>query len=198
MRVLMLLALLVVPAVAQPAPRPRPAEWAAPMLGVALENCYRVSDELYRCEQPTAQDIPDLQRLGIKSVLNLRWYHRDPRELRAAGFTILEERMQADKLTVDDLVLALRQLHSAPKPVLVHCWHGSDRTGSVVAAYRIVFQGWTPAAALDELRHGGFGYHEKWFPNVIRLFESLDVAELRRRVLEDAPAGAPVTPPARP
>ena len=82
---------------------------------------------------------------------------------------------------------ALRQFRAAPKPVLVHCWHGSDRTGSVVAAYRIAFQNWTPAAALDELRHGGYGYHEKWFPNIIALFEKLDAAELRRRVLADDP-----------
>jgi tyrosine-protein phosphatase SIW14 len=74
-------------------------------------------------------------------------------------------------------------VRDAPKPVLVHCWHGSDRTGSVVAAYRIVFQNWTPAAALDELRHGGFGYHEKWFPNIITLFETLDADALRQRVL---------------
>jgi hypothetical protein len=58
----------------------------------------------------------------------------------------------------------------------------------VVAAYRIVYQNWTPAAALDELRHGGFGYHETWFPNIIVLFEKLDAAELRRRVLADEPA----------
>jgi hypothetical protein len=40
-------------------------------------------------------------------------------------------------------------------------------------------------AALDELRFGGFGYHEKNFPNIIALFETLDAAELRRRVMAD-------------
>jgi hypothetical protein len=35
-----------------------------------------------------------------------------------------------------------------------------------------------------EFRHGGYGYHEKWFPNLITLLGSLDEAELRRRVLE--------------
>lgn len=169
---------------AQPAPRPRPAEWAVPMLNVSLENCYRVSDELYRCEQPGKRNIAELQALGIRSILNLRHWNTDPKALQQAGFTLLVERMAADSLTVDQLVAALRQFRSAPKPVMVHCWHGSDRTGSFVAAYRIVFQRWTPAAALDELRHGGFGYHEKWFPNIVTLFETLDAAELRRRVLE--------------
>lgn len=169
---------------AQPAPRPRPAEWAVPMINASLQNCYRVSDELYRCEQPAKGDIADLKALGIRSILNLRRYNSDPTALEKAGFKLIVERMEADDLTVDHLVAALRQFREAPKPVMLHCWHGSDRTGSVVAAYRIVFQNWTPAAALDELRHGGYGYHEKWFPNIVTLFENLDADELRRRVME--------------
>ena len=154
------------------------------MINSTLQNCYRVSDDLYRCEQPAKSDIADLQALGIRSILNLRRYHSDPKALEAAGFILMVERMEADDLTMDQLVAALRQFRDAPKPMMLHCWHGSDRTGSVVAAYRIVFQNWTPAAALDELRYGAFGYHEKWFPNIITLFENLDPVELRRRVLE--------------
>ena len=169
---------------AGPDPAPRPARWAEPVTHITLENCYRVSDELYRCEQPGKDDIPGLRTLGIQSILNLRNWHSDSKVLEKAGFKLLLQRMEADELTVDDLVAALRQFRTASKPVMVHCWHGSDRTGSVVAAYRIVFQQWTPAAALDELRHGGYGYHEKWFPNIITLFESLDAEALRKRVME--------------
>jgi len=168
-----------------PAPRERPVAWAAPLISTTLENCYRVSPELYRCEQPDPKDIPDLQALGIRALLNLRNYHTDSAGFEKAGFTLLLQRMEANEVTVDDLVAALRQFRGAPKPVMVHCWHGSDRTGAVVAAYRIVFQGWTPAAALDELRHGGFGYHEKSFPNIMTLFGTLDAVELRRRVVAD-------------
>jgi tyrosine-protein phosphatase SIW14 len=171
------------PSAATPAPRLRPAHWATPLINTTLENAYRVSADLYRCEQPDEKDMPDLRALGIRSILNLRRYNTDPAALDRAGFTLLLQRMEADDLTVDDLVAALRRIRTAPKPVLIHCWHGSDRTGSVVAAARIVFENWTPAAALDELRHGGFGYHDKWFPNLIRLFETLDADALRRRVL---------------
>lgn len=191
---LLLVGLLVTAGVAGAAeivPRPRPAEWATPMINVSLENCYRVSAELYRCEQPEVKDAAALHALGVRSILSLRNYHSNPPALQAAGFELLAEPMKAGKLTMDDLVAALRQFRSAPKPLMVHCWHGSDRTGSVVAAYRIVFQDWTPAAALDELRYGGFGYHESWFPNIIELFEKLDAAELRRRVLADEPVAKP-------
>lgn len=164
-------------------PRERPTHWAAPVIETTLGNCFRVSAELYRCEQPGKEDIADLKAIGIGSILNLRRWNTDAKAFEQAGFKLFLQRMEADDLTVDDLVAALRQFRTAPKPVMVHCWHGSDRTGAVVAAYRIVFQDWTPAAALDELRHGGFGYHEKSFPNIISLFETLDAADLRQRVL---------------
>ncbi len=183
MLIRLLLALFLLLDVAGATPRERPANWAAPVIGTTLGNCFRVSDELYRCEQPGKQDIADLKALGIRSLFNLRHYHTDSKAFEQAGFMLLNQRMEADELTVDDLVAALRQFNDAPKPMIVHCWHGSDRTGSVVAAYRIVFQGWSPAAALDELRHGGFGYHEKSFPNIITLFETLDATDLRQRVL---------------
>jgi tyrosine-protein phosphatase SIW14 len=169
---------------ASPTPRPRPAEWAAPVINTTLANCYRVSDELYRCEQPEVADITDLNVLGIRSILNLRRYHSDSSKLEKAGFVLLLQRMEADDLTIDDLVAALRQFRHAPKPLIVHCWHGSDRTGSFVAAYRIVFENWTREAALDEFRYGGFGYHEKWFPNLLTLLGNIDEEALRRRVLE--------------
>jgi tyrosine-protein phosphatase SIW14 len=182
--VFLALAIAVAAIAAGPAPRVRPAHWAAPIIDTTLANCFKVSDDLYRCEQPDEKDIADLQALGIRSILNLRRYHTDPKALKAAGLTLLVERMEAEELTVDQLVAALRQFRASPKPLVVHCWHGSDRTGSFVAAYRIVFQEWTREAALDEFRHGGFGYHEKWFPNLITLLGTLDEAELRRRVME--------------
>ena len=187
MRLLPCLLLLVLsaPGFAAGAPRERPATWAVPVIDSTLGNLYRVSDDLYRCEQPDKSDIPDLQGLGIRSFLNLREYHSDSKAFEQAGFRLLLQRMDAGELTVADLVVALRQIRTAAKPVLVHCWHGSDRTGSVVAAYRIVFQNWTPAEALDELRHGGYGYHEKTFPNIMILFEKLDASDLRQQVLAD-------------
>ncbi|MBI5767445.1 MAG: dual specificity protein phosphatase family protein [Verrucomicrobia bacterium] len=173
----------------EPAPAPsrarvRPAEWAAPVIETTLDNCYRVSPELFRCEQPAKRDTADLQALGIRTLLNLRQYHTDSADFARAGLTLAAEQMAAGKVSTDQLVAALRKFRAAPKPVLVHCWHGSDRTGAFVAAYRMVFQHWTPAAAIDELRRGGYGFHETAFPNLVPLLESLDVEAVRRRVNE--------------
>lgn len=42
------------------------------------------------------------------------------------------------------------------QPVLVHCWHGTVRTGALVAIYRIKEQGWPLQKALDEMISYGF------------------------------------------
>ena len=171
-------------AIAGTEPRLRPTNWAAPLIQTSLANVYRVSADLYRCEQPGPGDIADLKVLGVRTIFNLRKYHTDSKEFAAAGFTLLANPIDAGDVTADYLVAALRQYRAAPKPVIVHCWHGSDRTGAFVAAYRIVFDGWTREAALDEFRHGGFGFHEKWYPNLVSLLEKLDTEKLRRRVAE--------------
>ncbi len=172
-------------------PRVRPPSWAEALVDTSLENAYRVSDDLYRCEQPDTDEIDDLKALGIRSILNLRKHHTDSPAFTRAGFVLLAEPMNAGEVTEDLLVAALRRFHTAPKPVIVHCWHGSDRTGVFVAAYRIVFQGWPREAAIDEFRNGGYGYHKRWYPNLVELLSKLETEAFRAKVL-----GNPTTKPA--
>jgi tyrosine-protein phosphatase SIW14 len=159
--------------------RVRPAEWAQPVPGLTLDNCYRVSADLYRSEQPAKSDLPALKDLGIRSVVSLYQLLRDSRAFEQAGFRMFQHRMAAGSLTEKDLWQALASIRDAPKPVLVHCWQGSDRTGAVVAAYRIAFQGWTREQAVDELVNGGYGFHASSYPNIVTLIRSLDVAKLK-------------------
>ena len=57
------------------------------------------------------------------------------------------------------------------RPTLVHCLHGEDRTGMVVAAWRILVQGWSPEKAIDEMY--SFGFHRVpyiyWVPALLDL-----------------------------
>lgn len=87
-------------------------------------------------------------------------------------------------MSEDDLIYALRVIKNAQKPILIHCWHGSDRTGATKAAYRIVVQGWSKDDAIAELRQPEFGHHEDWYPNIIELLKNLDVEKMRG-ALED-------------
>ena len=121
----------------------RPAEWAQPVAGCALGNFYRISDELYRSKQPEPADLPELKRVGIRTVLSLRHYHHDARAFEEAKIGSVQYQMDAGSVSVAELIAVLKLIRDAQKPVLVHCWHGSDRTGFVVAGYRMVFMNWT-------------------------------------------------------
>lgn len=164
--------------------RERPTNWATPLIHSTINNLYKVSDDLFRAEQPQKKDIPDLKKLKIKTLFNLREYHDDDTFFRQNGMDLIHLKLSAGTLTAADMIAALKLLRKAEKPVLVHCWHGSDRTGFVVAGYRIVFQNWTREAAIEELRLGGFGYHSAVYPNIIKTLGELDVEAAKRSVLQ--------------
>lgn len=165
-------------------PKVRPVEWAQPVIGSTLENCYRVSADLFRSEQPGKGDIPDLKALGVRSLINLTQVRGAAAAFEQNGFHLVHQPMSAGSASVSDLVAVLRQLRAVEKPALVYCWHGSDRTGFIVAGYRMVFQDWTPETAIEELRLGGFGFHGSTYPNIIRTLQEMDIAAVKKAVFE--------------
>ena len=75
----------------------------------------------------------------------------------------------------------LKQLSDDPKtrPVYVHCKAGQNRTGFVIATYRMIYQGWTPEEAVREMRVYGFyrvWSRDEWF------LKNLDLARLRQLI----------------
>ena len=147
-----------------------------------VENCYKISAELYRSAQPEPVGFAALQNAGVRSVLNLREYHSDTREARHTRLVLMGYPVAAGELTAADVENCLVLIARAPKPVLVHCWHGSDRTGTVVAAYRIVFQNWSVEEAEKEFRDERFGYHEFWYGNLLKLLRETDWSAMRERL----------------
>jgi protein tyrosine/serine phosphatase len=78
-------------------------------------------------------------------------------------------------------VVRFLQIVTNPKrtPVLVHCQHGADRTGTMITLYRIAVQGWTKEEALREMTEGGFGFHEIW-TNLPKWIQELDIESIRK------------------
>ncbi len=149
----------------------RPEEWAVPMTCAGVPNLHKVSDKLYRSAQPTAEGMTNLVALGIKTVVNLRDNHSDSDEigglpLKARRIEIFTGNMK-DKYVTEFLSI-LDDTNAVP--VLVHCQHGADRTGTMCAMYRILREGWTADEAIDEMKNGGYGYHSVWgnLPRFIR------------------------------
>lgn len=148
--------------------------------GVA--NSYRLCKDLYRSAQPEPAGFTALEQLGIRSVLNLREFHKDTRKARHTKLHLMAYPVAAGEVTAADVENCLALIALAPKPVLVHCWHGSDRTGIVVAAYRIVFQKWSVEEAEREFRDDRFGYHEFWYENLLALLRETDWDAMRARL----------------
>lgn len=61
-------------------------------------------------------------------------------------------------ISLTELALIVAMIQTSPKPLLVHCQHGEDRTGLVIAAWRVAACGWTKARAMEEAL--GFGYRD--------------------------------------
>lgn len=152
---------------------------SVPLNAEGLENFYKVSDKLYRSAQPSREGFRSLQTMGVTNVLNLRNYHSDEDESEGTELNLLRRRMNAGSITEDDLRESLKMIRDADGPVLVHCWHGSDRTGAVCAAYRIVFENWSVESALDEMFYEPFGHHRRIYTNIPELIRSIDWVAMR-------------------
>ncbi len=144
-----------------------------------FENLYRLNDSLYRSEQPSKKGFKDLEALDVKTVINLRRWDKNRRKADGTELQLVNLPLKAGKLTEDQIIMALKAIQVAESPVLIHCWHGSDRTGAVIAAYRIIFEDWTKEKAIEELRYGYFGYHEKMYPNIVTLLQNLNVGHIK-------------------
>jgi protein tyrosine/serine phosphatase len=129
-------------------------------------NFGRISDTLYRGAQPDAAAITNLAKLGVKAIINLRM-SKDvwkPEESLAQVHGILYTNIPLRGLgrpTDEQMKTIMALLATMQGPVFVHCEHGCDRTGTVVACYRIQHDQWTTDAALKEAARYGMSRFER-------------------------------------
>ncbi|WP_313193587.1 dual specificity protein phosphatase family protein [Shinella zoogloeoides] len=127
-----------------------------------------VPGEAYRSNQPTPAELAAYaERYKIRTVINLRgrdeksaWYKNEAAAARQLGLTLIDFPLNAsrrlDAKTADDLVATLR---AAPRPILIHCRSGADRTGlaSVIYLARIAQEDEETAERQLSIRYGHFG-----------------------------------------
>lgn len=126
-----------------------------------LPNFHQVNQQLYRGAQPKKNGLKRLTDLGIKTIVNLRaddGLSRDEEsEARAAGMRYFNVPLkETGRPTHAEVQRALRILDTPEnQPVFVHCRLGADRTGLIIAVYRISHDGWTSERAKAEAKHYG-------------------------------------------
>ena len=154
-------------------------KWAERIELPGLPNLHKTSDDLYRGAQPTAEGMKQLEKLGVKTVINLRSMHSDRDDIKGTGLAYEHINMTTLNTEDKDVVRFLQIVtDSNCTPVFVHCKHGADRTGMVCAIYRIAVQGWSKDEAIEEMTKGGFGFHIIW-KNLPEYIRNMDVDEIR-------------------
>lgn len=182
MRICILIFLLALSSSLHAAEDPRPLTWATPVALEGVENLWRVTPTLYRCAQPDAGGMKQLESLGIKTVINLRSFHNDIDEIKGTALINEELSVQTWHIEDEDVIRVLRLLKDSAKgPFVIHCQHGSDRTGLMCAMYRIVVQGWAKDDAITELQDGGYGFWSGW-TNITSYLRAVDVEAIKKTV----------------
>ena len=124
--------------------------------------------------------MKNLKQMGIETIVNLRSFHSDRDEIGATGLGYEHIYMKAWHPERKEIARFL-QIVTNPKrtPVLFHCQHGADRTGTMCALYRIVVEGWTKEEAIREMTDGGFRFHKIW-ANLPKWIEDRDIDSIRK------------------
>ncbi len=103
-----------------------------------------IAGELYRSAQPSAKDIALYkEKYGIRSIVNLRgestgadWYDAEVAQSERLGIQHVDFAMaSSDHISLDKANRLVAILRDAPKPLLIHCHSGADRTGLASVIY---------------------------------------------------------------
>ncbi|MDO5073502.1 MAG: tyrosine-protein phosphatase [Neisseria animaloris] len=158
----------------------KPLGWATVVKRDA--NLYRVDHLLFRSEQPVNDDVATIEKLGIKSVVNLRFFDRNNNDTLLANrnIALINSPLLTWRIRPQDIAQTLFLIEQQQKkgPVLVHCYHGADRTGLISGMYRIVYHGRTVDQAKAEMLQGPYGFHSIW-KNIESLFSHDTVEQVK-------------------
>jgi tyrosine-protein phosphatase SIW14 len=133
-----------------------------------------VKPNLFRGGQPTAEGFENLARLGIKIVVDTGRSTRDEKLITSLGMRYVSLPWYCpfpkDKVFADFLKIVK---DNPDKEVFVHCRLGEDRTGMMIAAYRMAAEGWSAEDAMREMHEFGYrGIHHLMCPGLARYEKS--------------------------
>lgn len=109
-----------------------------------------------------------IELFGIRTIINLRgpnpgdrWYRNEKEVADQYGVKMIDIPMSANRIPhKEDLVKLLDAFRDSPRPILVHCQAGVDRTGEASAIYAMEYMGWSREEAMRMLspRYFNFGF----------------------------------------
>ncbi len=144
-----------------------------------VRNFGEVNATIYRGAQPSEAALEDLAAMHVKLVIDLREIgvatERERAQVQHLGLKYVNIPMRPFSApTAEEVRTALALLiDQNPAPVFIHCRRGKDRTGTVVACYRIQHDGWSNRRALDEANSFGMSHAERAMRSFVIHFTAL-------------------------
>ena len=164
-----------------------------------VTNFQKVDEHVYRGAQPTEQGFKSLAKLGIKTIVDLREpgdrSRVEEKMVRAAGMQYVSVPMYGMETPSNDKVVKVLALveDTSTGPVFVHCKRGADRTGAVIACYRMEHDRWKNDQALTEAKSLGMSFFERAIQRYVREFKPRTLDASAGTVSASTAAPGPVT-----
>jgi protein tyrosine phosphatase (PTP) superfamily phosphohydrolase (DUF442 family) len=140
-----------------------------------LVNFAVVDEHLLRGAQPSAAGIQTLKALGVKMIVDLTLpdalgqAEKSEAERNGLVYTNMPL-VSVARPTTNEVASILSTITNAPGRVFIHCQAGKDRTGTIVACYRILKDRWTTEQALSEADQFRMAERATWFRGFIKDF----------------------------
>jgi protein tyrosine phosphatase (PTP) superfamily phosphohydrolase (DUF442 family) len=153
-----------------------PADAAVIITISGVSNAARVEGALYRGGQPSTAAYAELKKLGIDVIVDFqdsaKQIQSEKQQVEAGGMTFVSIPWSATKDPPREVIATFfTTLHNNPgKKIFVHCERGADRTGTMIALYRIAYDHWTADQAVAEMK--AFHYWSILLPHLGRYVQT--------------------------
>ena len=124
-----------------------------------IRNFGEVTPILYRGGQPSRAGLQTLAKMGIDVVVNTGGREDDDegKDVKRLGMKYVVIRWHCPFPKDEVFARFLKVVHDNPgKKIFVHCRLGDDRTGMMIASYRMAIGRWSAEDAMKEMREFGF------------------------------------------
>jgi len=169
--------------------------FAAPATVQGVGNFQKVDEHVYRGAQPTDEGFRNLSKLGIKTIIDLREFddrsRAEQKSVTAAGMQYIGVPMKGMQRPSDASVYKVLSMleDTSTGPVFVHCKRGADRTGNVIACYRVEHDHWTNDRALTEAKSMGMSFLERAIQHYVMAYQPRSLQDAAPKTLD---ASAPI------